>query len=212
MEGLTVKVSLGSAGGMWAVGVAMLLLAGCSGRPARVYPDAIAGDAPQKAMELYDTDHDGFIDGAELDKVPGLKAALKQVDTNGDGKISADEIAARIKVWKDSKIGRTTLSVPVTHNGAPLAGAKVRLVPESFLGSALHTAEGTTDKGGVARVSAQPRDAGDVPGLSPGFYRVEITKEGDNIPAKYNTATTLGLEVGAMDQATRGALRFDLQY
>ena len=81
------KVSLRSAGGMWAVGVAMLLLAGCSGKPSRVHPDAIAGDAPQKAMDLYDTDQDGFIDGAELDKVPGLKAALKQVDTNGDGKI-----------------------------------------------------------------------------------------------------------------------------
>jgi hypothetical protein len=211
MEGLTVKVSLRSAGGMWAVGVAMLLLAGCSGKPSRVHPDAIAGDAPQKAMKLYDTDHDGFIDGAELDKVPGLKAALKQVDTNGDGKISAEEIAARIKVWKDSKIGRTTLPVPVKHNGMPLVGAKVRLVPESFLGTGLQTGEGITNERGVAIVSAQ-RNAGDTPGLSPGFYRVEITKEGDTIPAKYNTATTLGLEVGAANHDTISAIHFDLQY
>ena len=48
------------------------------------------------------------------------------------------------------------------------------------------------------------------PGLSPGFYRVEITKEGDNIPAKYNTATTLGLEIGPMgqDASVITAIRF----
>ena len=206
------KVSRKNAGGMVAVGAALLVVAGCSGRPSRVYPDAVASDAPQKAMDLYDTDKDGFIDGAELDKVPGLKAALKQVDTNGDGKISADEIAARIQVWRDSRLGRTTLSVPVKHNGAPLVGAKVRLVPESFLGSGLRAGEGTTDARGVASVSAPPRKAGDVPGLSPGFYRVEITKEGENIPAKYNTATTLGLEVGPLDQDVIAAIHFDLEY
>jgi hypothetical protein len=193
-------------------GAAMLLLAGCFGGPSRVRPDSVAGDAPQKAMDLYDTDHDGFIDGAELDKVPGLKAALKQVDTNGDGKISREEIAARIQFWKDSGFGRTTISVPVRHNGAPLPGAKVRLVPESFLGSTLPTGEGTTNDRGVAMVTAPPRNAGDPPGLSPGFYRLEITKEGENIPAKYNTATTLGLEVGPMDQDIITARRFDLQY
>jgi hypothetical protein len=64
----------------------------------------------------------------------------------------------------------------------------------------------------VASVSAPPRKAGDVPGLSPGFYRVEITKEGENIPAKYNTATTLGLEVGPLDQDVIAAIHFDLEY
>ena len=48
-------------------------------------------------MELYDTNHDGFLDAKELEKVPGLKAAIKQVDTNHDGKISEQEIAERIK-------------------------------------------------------------------------------------------------------------------
>ena len=109
-------------------------------------------------------------------------------------------------------MGRATFPVPVTHNGAPLVGAKVRLVPESFLGSALQPGEGTTDERGIAIVSTPPRYAADVPGLSPGFYRVEITKEGDSIPAKYNTATTLGLEIGPMGHGMFSAIHFDLQY
>ena len=43
---------------------------------------------------------------------------------------------------------------------------------------------------------SQPSRGGDDPGtgMCPGFYRVEITK-GNEIPAKYNTATILGEEV-----------------
>ena len=90
----------------------------------RVSPEkSQPSDAPKKALELYDTDKNGFIDGAELDKVPGLKAALQQVDTNGDGKISADEIAARIQSWKDSKWGRAVINIMIQHNGVAVKGA-----------------------------------------------------------------------------------------
>ena len=50
-----------------------------------------------------------------------------------------------------------------------------------------------------------------VQGLSPGFYRVEITKDGEKIPAKYNTETTLGAEVAGGSEARNG-LKFELQY
>ena len=72
--------------------------AGLSGKP-----DSRAGN---RAIELYDADKDGFLDAKELEKVPGLKAAMQQVDRNKDGKISADEIYARIQLWSDSKLGR----------------------------------------------------------------------------------------------------------
>ena len=46
---------------------------------------------------------DGFLDQGELEKAPGLKAALKQVDTKGDGKITADEINAAHRLLEKLK-------------------------------------------------------------------------------------------------------------
>jgi hypothetical protein len=162
-------------------------------------------------MKMYDTSGDGFLDADELAKAPGLKSALERIDTTRRGKISQDEIAARIKLWADSQIGRAPALCHVTHNGKPLKQAKVVFVPEKFLGGNLPTGSGTTADSGGASISAPyPGDPG-VRGLPPGFYRVEITKDGENIPAKYNTETTLGAEVyGGGDM--KNSLDFDLRY
>jgi hypothetical protein len=186
------------------------LVAGCSGQASRLQPDAVAPEAAQKAMELYDANGDGFLDAAELEKCPGLRAALKQIDTSGSGKISAAEIATRIQFWKDSGLGRTGINVMVRHHGVPLPGAKVVFVPESFLGDNLRGGEGVTNDHGLATISAAGLGANDLPGLSPGFYRVQITKEGADIPAKYNTATTLGQEVAP--DVLRNGVHFNLTY
>lgn len=191
------------------LGMTILALSGCwSSTPSRVMPQAIDSGAAQKAIELYDANKDGVLDAGELEKAPGLKAAIKQVDKNNDGKISADEIDARINDWKESKLGRTVMSCIVTHNGKPLDGATVNFVPESFLGGELKTGTGTTDAGGVANIT----QSSDPPGMSPGFYRVEITKAGEKIPAKYNTQTTLGQEVAADAQGILEGINFDLKY
>ena len=200
--------------------VAILVLAvvavsvtGCMGSaPSRVTPQGIASDAASKAMELYDANHDGQLDSAELDKAPGLKAALKQVDKNGDGKISADEINARINDWKESKLGRMSISCRVLHGGMPLAGAKVVFEPESFLGDQLKSGSGTTDANGTVSIAMDPSVAGDLPGMSPGFYRVRITKDGEKIPATYNTETTLGQEIAQDAAGIVGGIKFDLKY
>ena len=95
----------------------------------------------------------------------------------------------------------------------PLADAEVKLVPEAFLGPGLSTGTGTLDKSGAAMVS-QPSRGGDDPaiGMCPGYYRVEITK-GNEIPAKYNTATILGVEVsGDSLDLGAGGPSFDLDY
>lgn len=196
------------------LGLAAVLTAGCGGgAPPRVVPQAIASDAPQKALELYDANKDGTIEGAELDKVPGLKAALKSIDTNGDGKISAEEIAAQIQKWQESKIGRLPVPTKITRRGTPLAGATVTLEPESFLGTELKPGTGVTDQFGMATMTNE--NAGSASGLSPGFYRVKVTKPGDNIPAKYNTATELGTEVPQSERQRAfgaGNNGFDLAY
>ena len=162
-------------------------------------------------MELYDANKDGFLDEKELEKVPGLAAARKEVDTNHDGKISADAIAARIDSWRKSKVGRLVLTCVITHNRRPLPGATVTLVPETFLGNQLTPGNGVTDDCGRVFISATT----DPPGLSPGFYRVQVTKAGENIPAKYNTETILGQEIAA-DAAglnsDQGGPTFDLSY
>ncbi len=196
--------------GVLLAGLLASALGGCGSGPSRVQPLEIASDSAQKAMELYDANKDGFLDKDELDKVPRLKAALKQVDANGDGKITAEEIDARIAAWKESKVGRMTVRCRVRNRGKPVAGATVTFVPESFLGNGLRSASGTTGRSGVCglqEVSGEGR-----PGVSPGFYRIEITKSGEKIPAKYNTATTLGQEVARDAAGTEGDIAIDLNY
>ncbi len=178
--------------------------------PPRILPPKIdpraAGAA---AIKQFDANGDGKISGKELDKCPGLKAAIDQVDRNGDGTITAEEIAARIKAWQDSKLGRMSLGCRVTHNGKPLAGAEVKFVPEKFLGDNLKIATGKTNAAGVTMITATN---GRFPGVPPGFYRVEITKPGEKIPAKYNTQTILGQEVALDAQGIREGIRLDLKY
>jgi hypothetical protein len=190
--------------------VAVSMGAGCSRGLPRVRPPSInASSAGAKAMEMYDADKDGKLSGAELDKCPALKAALAQIDTSGEGTITAAQITARIKQWQAAKIGRTQLECVVLRNGKPLAGAEVKFVPEEFLGDDIKTASGKTNKSGRARLSVATTSRADPPGVALGLYRVEITKPGDNIPAKYNTETTLGQEV-ALDSPNIQNIRFNL--
>jgi hypothetical protein len=57
-------------------------------------------------------------------------------------------------------------------------------------------------------------------GVRPGFYRVEITKPGEKIPAKYNTEAILGQEVvidakgieESPKSASRDAISLQLEY
>jgi beta-lactamase regulating signal transducer with metallopeptidase domain len=187
-------------------------------KPKRLVAPAIdAKAAAAEAIRLFDTNNDGKISGAELDKCPGLKAAINQVDPTGKSEITAEMIAVRIKAWQDSKIARMSLACRVTHNGQPLVGAKVAFVPEKFLGPNVKTATGKTDANGYALLSipTNPTPGNfDPPGVAPGFYRVEITKDGEPIPAKYNTETMFGQEAahdakGIIDMK---GIKYDLKY
>ena len=165
--------------------------------PPPVVPDLPDASAASKAMELYDTNHDGFLDAKELEKAPGLKAAIKQVDTNHDGKISEQEIADRIKSWADSQIGRMPVALPRDAQRQAAGGREGGLRAGEVPGRHASVRLGNHRRNGLA-ISPAPMPADPtVQGLSPGFYRVEITKDGENIPAKYNTETTLGAEVAS---------------
>jgi hypothetical protein len=191
----------------------LLVLSGCwRSSPRRVYPNWPDPRAAERAIELYDANQDGLLDAKELERAPGLKAAMQHVDTNRDGKISAAEISARIGAWIDSRLGRMGVSCVVTHNGRPLVEATVKFLPEQFLGGQLQAAEGTTDARGVTRLTTSA-EGPSARGVGPGFYRVEITKTGETIPPRYNAETQLGQEV-AMDAVglANGVVTFDLKY
>ncbi len=130
-------------------------------------------------------------------------------------KITAEEIDARINEWKKRGTGRISVLCCVKRKGSsePVAGAEVKFVPEDFLGKELPIGTGTTDAKGFAKISQPSRRKGDPTiGMCPGFYRVEITK-GNEIPARYNTATELGQEV-AVDALgiSNGGVVFELSY
>ena len=97
---------------------------GCPYKPPRISPPAInASQAGARAIEMYDANKDGKLSAEELDKCPGLKAAAASLDPDGHG-VTADMIAARIKVWQNNKIGRLRVACSVLHNGKPLAGRR----------------------------------------------------------------------------------------
>jgi hypothetical protein len=180
----------------------------------RFYPPPIdAKKAGKLALEEFDADKDGKISGEEFDKVPSLKSNLKRLDADGDGAVTAEEITERIKFWQDVlRVGRMAVHCTVLHNGEPLSGAEVKFVPEKFLGKYMKVAKGTTGPNGLCRLSIPLEGPDDPPGLPPGFYRVEITKPGEKIPAKYNTATTLGVDCLVDNEAVIRGIRFDLKY
>jgi hypothetical protein len=158
------------------------------------------------AIEQYDANKDGKIAGDELDACPSLKSCSRWLDPKGDG-VTAEMVQSMIQKWQATKIGRVSYLCAFYRNGKPIQGAKVTFVPEKFLGVAMPTVLGETDEGGVAVMSV----AGVTPeGLPLGFYRVQVTKDGEDIPAKYNSETTLGTAV--VGGGAGIAAKFNLKY
>jgi hypothetical protein len=201
--------------GLASLAACFLSIAGCWRGPARVLPPKISpSSAASAAMAKYDTDKDGFLDAKELEKAPALRSALKRIDTDGDGKISASEIAARITTWQESKLGLATVRARVSLDGQPLEGATVTFVPEEFLGSEIQKAMGKTDNSGAAGMSIEHPQTPGLRGVQPGLYRVEISKVvngKESIPPKYNTETTLGVEVAQDSPAMIYGAEFELK-
>jgi hypothetical protein len=198
-----------------AAGIAAVLVivatAGCDRGPARVVAPSIpAKSTAAAAIQQFDKNNDGKLTGAELDACPSLKNSVDLFGNKPHDTVTADMIAERISAWRQSGVARMAVTCRITRNDKPLAGAVVKLVPEQFLGGSLPMGQGKTDNSGIAAISMV--DGSDPPGMPCGFYRVEVTKPGDSVPARYNTATTLGKEVGAAKSSNDYTLKFDLQY
>ncbi len=161
-------------------------LSGC-GRPApdapQIEPEAMA----KKALELYDANGDGKIDGDELNKTPALAFSLKEMDTDKDRALSAAEIQSRLEAWQNSGITLTAPLFMCKIKGKTVKEGTLRLVPEAFLGETYQVAEGTFING-----SCQPKapNKGNYQAIPLGFYHVEVSSPSGNI-----SAGTVGVEV-----------------
>ena len=195
------------------------LLCGCRYRlPALKPPEFDPETASAAAMSQYDSNGDGEIDKTELKSAPGLTYLKDSIDENDDGKITQDEISSMIQTkWLDSTAGVMRVSVEVYINRQPLDGATVTLEPEEFLGDVIFPATGTTGDDGFGPVSVAEEN---LPhknvrsGVLPGLYLVRISKEVNGkeiVPAKYNTETTLGIEVADRAPYMPGPAEFNLR-
>ena len=185
-----------------AIAVASLvgLLTGCSGRAGRVEPpDVDPSQAANLALEAYDTDRSALLSASELEACPGLAAARQAYDTDGDDQISEQEIATRIESWYERRLALTSLSCRVHYKGKPLAGAEVVMTPEAYLGDSVKPARGTTTAAGSGIMAVSdddlPEEHRGIKGVHYGTYKVQITHPEVELPAKYNTETTLGHEI-----------------
>jgi hypothetical protein len=161
-------------------------------------PPVDVSAAADKAFELLDKDGSKSLDESELGGSPGLLAARDRYDTDRDRQISYDEMTARLNsVYSSRGTAWMTVTCQVIQGGRPLANAKVRFVPESYLAEALQPAEGTTNPQGEVfpAVAADKRPetfkGSDV--MQPGVYRVEIEHANVKQPHK-----PLGCEVDAL--------------
>ncbi len=167
--------------------------------------------AAKQATAEYDTNHDGKLDKDELAKCPALLDGLKRIDKDGDGQLSAEEIATRLEHWHSFKGVLTPAHTEVTLDGQALADATVTLEPEKFLGETYLSCTGKTDQ--LGHVSFSGSVAG-FPGIYFGFYRVRVSKVVDGketVPAKYNSDSVLGMEVADDVAPPRGFTELHLK-
>ena len=150
-----------------------------------------------EAIATYDQDGDGLLSEAEYAICPGLVSAAPRVDADKDGKITAEEIAQRIRYYKTAPVRVVSGSIKVLKKGKPLSGATVTFQPEPFLGDDFQPCSGVTDDFGDTFID---REGAEFPGIYLGFYRVKISKVVDGketIAKEYNEETTIGYESAA---------------
>jgi hypothetical protein len=184
---------------------ALLTLVGCNGSGTRVeMPAFSATSATDQAFAVYDGNRDGVLDARELERCPSLKGALERIDTNGDKRISKEELQDYLGSYEDSQVGLMEMIIRVTLDDKPLTGATVDMEPESFMGSGISPATGTTDNSGRARMKLKGADGF---GMQFGCYKVRISKKEagrETLPARYNAESKLGFEAATSIRGNSG--------
>ncbi len=128
-----------------------VVLAGCSRFSGNIeIPEWDPAAAADRVLAEYDSNGDRKLSGDELKKCPGLLSGIRTFDGDGDGSISHDEIQTKLDELKQDQAALVEITCEVTRNGRPLEGATVKFVPESFMGDDLKPAVGVTTRDGTA--------------------------------------------------------------
>jgi len=153
-------------------------------------------DPPEVAAAIiaeFDADRDGTLSKSEIKASKSLsflsRNELHPLDVDQDGSVTNEEVEAKIQGFVEEN--RITVFCHVFYRRQPLPDAKVRFVPETFMGPTLAEATGTTNSDGLAEIE----DGGEFGGMVSGLYKVEITHPTINISPEFNTKTTLGIAV-----------------
>ena len=186
---------------------------GCGDAPSRLQQLTFSSSsAAAAAIKSYDKDGDSSLNEAELAVIASIANDLAQFDLDNNKAVSQSENQQRFDEWQEMKVALVPCSFVVKVDGKPLADAEVRLEPEEFLSATLKPCVGKTDVSGrvspvKTTVQGDP-DAG-LTGVPPGLYKVKIVHPKLEKLAKYNSETTLGLQVAADNQKLM-LLEFDL--
>jgi len=163
-------------------------LSGCG--PGEVHIASYAPDqAADAALALCDANKDGLIDPQEATKAPSLVEGFTFLDVDKNRKLSREELLTPLEGFAKGTVGIMDANATVLRGGQPVSNATVTLVPEPFMGQSVKKAQGTSDAQGMVSFQVEGES---VPGVQPGFYRVEVTGGSGPIAAKYNTQTILG--------------------
>ncbi len=188
----------------------LLLVSGCSRGPARTQaPSWRPSRFADAVIDKLDANENRALEGEELAAAPGLAAGARFIDANSDKRLSREELEDRFELYRDMRIGLMPKMFRITYNGRPLTGADVRFVPEFFLEDVLEPAHGTTDAMGVVQPGIENEK---LAAMRVGYYRVEVRSRQRQLPSRFNTATTLGVEIPPVvdDPSSAGTIEIAL--
>jgi hypothetical protein len=160
-----------------------------------VSPATAAADA----IEQFDQNGDRSLTVDEVAASGAMSEAFNRFDSDGNEQLNQDEIQSGLQQIFGPSLAMTDVRCRVNLDRQPLADAKIRLVPEAFLGDSFPTAEGITDASGSASmVSTYPGTDKQIDAVASGLYRVEITSERVELPAEYSAESKLGCIISTM--------------
>ncbi len=161
-----------------------LLTTGCNSKKFKGFTATkmSASGIASAAFNQYDKNSDGFLDKTELKACPGILALLTEYDTDGDSKISLEELGQGFERLCTDGTSYVSVECTVKNGNSPVSGATVKYVPEGFMGEGFHPAEGVTNRQGVAIISIADELVPEVIKedrklMLVGVYRVEVTAE-----------------------------------